>query len=679
MSGFFSKSYANHQWNLLEGYDPYPAEFKEREIGKRIVYWKIRMLGKARVQKDKIIYQFDKESKEIVDVIVRWRDDLPSVLPELKITKEKAESMVEGKVQLSQLYILSPKSVVFSTVRPTPENPCWVVASADEAKGLITTVIDALEGKILGYGIPPPYTAFSLSGPQEQNPCSGVWRIWYENAQEWFDVMGYSTETAESPTEAKVQGHIQSQSTAMFYELAHGAADRFASGCDNGFYEITWADEIEDWISSYTKMPFTFLGSCEGMCETGDDTLSYEFRKGSTEDTATVGFCHMDVAPCLTDCWWEDAFNWQDTLFECMSEGDTVRDAFDTADGLFPDCRDNECMRFAGDEDFAVVPIVFRVYDPISHWMLDETSGTIAEDSIGDNDGTLLGDPIWRPTDGKIDGALELDGNGDYVSLYPISSLGGDSVTITAWINANDVSEGLHPIFTQFKQLGVDYYGYYFYVSGNKPTFYLGGDFAQSSEEIDQGSWYHLAGTYDGSDLKIYVNGVQRGTDSSSKTGISHNAYIGHDDVFDDNFSGLIDDVRIYDWAMDQTEILEIMSEGTTKFSVKDSIGDIVAWFDEFGNLFLTGTLDELSSHSAGGNDEFRVRDSSGDLAIIDTTDGNMYIVGEKHEDVVMSGQSPEGFIIKNSDGDVVAYIDDSGPSTELGHLYLKGKLYENH
>jgi hypothetical protein len=361
-SCFFSKSYANHQWNLLEGIEPNPSEFKEREIGEMIVYWKIRMLGKARVQKDKVIYKFDKESHDLLDVILRWRDDLPPVLPDLKITKEKAESMVEGRVQLSRLYILSPKSVVFSTVRPTPENPCWVVASADEAKGLITTVIDALEGKILGYGITPPYTAFSLSGPQEQNPCSGVWTIWYENAQEWFDVMGYSTETAEWPTEEEVQSHIQSKSTAMFYELAHGDSNCFASGCDNGSYEITWADEIEDWISGYTKMPFTFLGSCEGMCETGDGTLSYEFRKGSTEDTVTVGYCHMDVAPCLTECWWEDAFDWQDTLFECMSDGDTVKDAFDIADSNFPDCGNNECMRFAGDEDFRVVnPIATRV------------------------------------------------------------------------------------------------------------------------------------------------------------------------------------------------------------------------------------------------------------------------------------------------------------------------------
>jgi len=111
-------------------------------------------------------------------------------------------------------------------------------------------------------------------------------------------------------------------------------------------------------------------------------------------------------------------------------------------------------------------------------------------------------------------------------------------------------------------------------------------------------------------------------------------------------------------------------------FRVKNDSGQPVADFDNFGNLFLKGTLDEESSHSAGSNDEFIVEDSSSELAIIDSTDGNMYITGQKHENQNMSLLSPEGFIIKNSNGEVVAYIDDSGD--ESGHLYLAGKLYQN-
>jgi len=116
---------------------------------------------------------------------------------------------------------------------------------------------------------------------------------------------------------------------------------------------------------------------------------------------------------------------------------------------------------------------------------------------------------------------------------------------------------------------------------------------------------------------------------------------------------------------------------GPGGFCIKTDSGGPVARFDNFGNLFLKGTLatqvDPLEEDP--DHDEFRVQDSTGaDVAIIDTTDGNMYIKGELHQDQDMSQLSPEGFIIKNSSGDVVAYIDDSGDDS--GHLYLAGKLY---
>jgi len=46
---FSSTSEANHKWNLLEGHVYNPAEFKEREIGKKIVYWHQRKIGTAMV------------------------------------------------------------------------------------------------------------------------------------------------------------------------------------------------------------------------------------------------------------------------------------------------------------------------------------------------------------------------------------------------------------------------------------------------------------------------------------------------------------------------------------------------------------------------------------------------------------------------------------------------------
>ncbi|GAF95265.1 unnamed protein product, partial [marine sediment metagenome] len=142
----------------------------------------------------------------------------------------------------------------------------------------------------------------------------------------------------------------------------------------------------------------------------------------------------------------------------------------------------------------------------VGWWKFDEGSGDIAYDSIGDNHGQLGAlegadsrDPAW--VEGKINGALDFDvdsGEEDYVSLSPIVALLTDNVTISAWINADDISVEVRPIVTQFKQVGGNYYGYYLFVYGDEPRFYLAGPEVESGVSINVNEWYHVAGTYDG-------------------------------------------------------------------------------------------------------------------------------------------------------------------------------------
>ena len=334
---------------LLGKYETGDREFNRYEIGSKIVYFHQRMIGDAIVEGDYIRYQFDKDTEELLDKEVHWRDDLPEHLPAV-ISKEEAESMVNGTIQSSRLYFISPESDVFP-LEPTPQNPCWVVKSiADD--NMAVTVIDGVEGKLLGPGVAPPYGGFSLTGPTDVAGCSGAWDAWYQNAENWFNAMGYPTEAVKYPTEAKIQSHVQSTETAMFYELAHGGWWYFDSSCTDS----TFPTEIHDWIECYNPMPFTFIGSCEGMCQTGPNTFSYEFRKGSMVDTVTVGYCHMADPEC--DAAWANSISWQDALFDYMSQSQTVRQAFDNALADYPMCVG--CMRFEGDINFAVVPVVQR-------------------------------------------------------------------------------------------------------------------------------------------------------------------------------------------------------------------------------------------------------------------------------------------------------------------------------
>jgi hypothetical protein len=344
-------------WNLVSHYESGKRHFEEVEIGPRLVYFHQRMIGNAIVEKDYIVYQFDRSTEELLARKSHWRDDLPECLPAGLLSREQAESMVSGEVQFSDLYYISPESDVFP-LETLPTDPCWVVRSTEDGASVIS-IIDACTGRFLGNGIPPPYTGFSLTGPWEFQPCSGAWTSWMNNAATWFETMGYSTEAVEWPRENKVRGHIQSGETAMFYELAHGGSTIFQSGCLMGqIAENTTAAEIETWIAGYAKMPFAFIGSCGGLCDTSDGSFSYEFRKGSAESTVTVGYCDMAEEYCSV-CWGV-SISWQTALFTYMNQGYSVREAFDFANADYPTCATNNCMRFAGDEDFAVVPVIQR-------------------------------------------------------------------------------------------------------------------------------------------------------------------------------------------------------------------------------------------------------------------------------------------------------------------------------
>ncbi len=335
---------------LLAKYEKSDMVFEKLQIEKIVSYFHQRRIGEAIVEKDFIRYQFNTETGELIEQKKQWRSGLPEQLTEV-ISREQAEAMAEGVVQFTMLYFISPESDVFP-IEPTPDNPCWVVRSIDGTKVLVT-IIDAMTGEKLGYGIPPPYEGLSINGPDHDPDCAGcIWPAWAENARYWFDdKMGYSTQKLCNATQAQIQSHVQSNSTAMFYELDHGGSTSFKNTCDDN----TYASEIETWITNYASMPFAFIGSCEGLCDTSDNTFSYEFRKGSNVDAVTVGYCNMSADKCST-CWGY-SISWQTALFDYMDQGYTAQQAFNHAMTSYPTCAGtNNCMRIAGDTSMYFSP-----------------------------------------------------------------------------------------------------------------------------------------------------------------------------------------------------------------------------------------------------------------------------------------------------------------------------------
>jgi hypothetical protein len=228
----------------------------------------------------------------------------------------------------------------------------------------------------------------------------------------------------------------------------------------------------------------------------------------------------------------------------------------------------------------------------ISHWKFDEGSGTTAYDSAGNNDGTLINGPTW--TTGHIDGALSFDGVGDYVETSDDSSLEPQNITVGAWVYRNDVITR-DTILQKGSTASVDgRNGYLLRIAKStdgvpdKAQFYIVVDnnnnkiSPPSITEIAPNQWYHIAATYDSSNIRMYVNGVEEGTPTGEtrpidytggqqqlKIGVAEAGYGSSQDYFD----GTMDDVRIYDRALSPEEIQQLYQDGVGSVVALEIIG----------------------------------------------------------------------------------------------------------
>ena len=200
-------------------------------------------------------------------------------------------------------------------------------------------------------------------------------------------------------------------------------------------------------------------------------------------------------------------------------------------------------------------------------WTFDG-SYTKAPDCSGNNNvGTLTGGPT--KTAGKIGQALDFDGVDDSVEIPPASSINNlAALTWSGWLKIDDLSNS--PTFADKGSFG----GWTLSFSTNLLRFFKSfvGDLdILSVDTFSTGSWIHIAVTYSGgtsaSSVKMYRDGIQIATSGSDGSGApgsdTTNSFAlgcGWNEgclagLF---FSGLIDDVRLYNRALSDAEIAAI-------------------------------------------------------------------------------------------------------------------------
>jgi len=240
-------------------------------------------------------------------------------------------------------------------------------------------------------------------------------------------------------------------------------------------------------------------------------------------------------------------------------------------DGLIDDVRIYDVALSAGEieELYGEAPV--EPVGLVSHWRFDEGGGSIAYDSAGSNDGAVYG-AEW--VDGVLGGALEFDGVNDHVDVPSAPELKLNSAgTVSAWVSTRYLYRRGIVNKRGSSELGVIYENYLLtFGTFNQCTIVIGDsvnrvDATIPEEYLAVNAWQHVVGTWDSSEISIYLDGnlidVQPNTLSDLVRGDAYPVKIGclGSNLWD--FDGLIDDVRIYDFALSSEEIAELFGEVT--------------------------------------------------------------------------------------------------------------------
>lgn len=220
----------------------------------------------------------------------------------------------------------------------------------------------------------------------------------------------------------------------------------------------------------------------------------------------------------------------------------------------------------------------------VGYWALDGS----AQDGSGlENHGTLVNDPEYRPAE-HLGGCYDLEASNDqFINIPDDPSLRVSYLTLACWVNPESSGSGRMILNKEYDyELALMYNELHWAIETSSKSWKWYG----SAVTCPTGEWHHVALTYDGEWVKIYKDGefqTQQAYDGQVSKH-TYPLYLGwRSQATGLYFDGMIDEVCIYDRALDAEEVA-ILHTRTLESSLKiDSISDVQA-----GPVFVSFELE---------------------------------------------------------------------------------------